>query len=106
MHQVNQIFGKFGRNLLFGAVGQMEADMRLEDFAHKAVDATAYCCKQHQLATTVLVGVKRAFHGIELSADFAEPLEQFKFLAIHVGHFGILLLDNTQWGYSIYPVGV
>src|SRR5580692_8905844 len=39
VHQVDQVFGQFGRNLLLGPIRKMEADVRLEDFTHKRVDA-------------------------------------------------------------------
>src|SRR5271166_1550161 len=38
-HQVDQVFGQLGGDLLFGSVGEMEPDMILEHFSHKAVDA-------------------------------------------------------------------
>jgi hypothetical protein len=106
MDKVNQILGQLGSDLLLGSVGQMKADMSFEHLTHEAVDAAADGSQQHELAATILIGSERALDGIELAAYFAKALEELEFLAIHGRHFGVLPLDNTNPGYSIYPVGV
>jgi len=106
VYQVDEVFGQFGGDLFFGAVGEVEADVGFEDFAHEGVDAAADGGKQHELAAAIFVGGERSLDGIELAADFAEPLQQLEFLAILMGHDMSPCLDYTHGGYCINPVGV
>ena len=80
--------------------------MGLEDFAHEGVDAAADGSEQHELAAAIFVGGERSLDGIELAADFAEPLQQLEFLAILMGPGFDSSLAYTHGGYSINPVGV
>ena len=48
---------KLGGNLLLGAIGQVETNMRFEHLAHQGVDAAADRSQQHELVAAVAVGV-------------------------------------------------
>lgn len=104
--KVDKILGQFGSNLLLGAVGEVEANMRFKHFAHEAVDAPADGGKEHQLAAAFLIGGERTLHGIELSAQLSQALKQLHFFPFVVRHGATLRLDNTHPGYSINPMGV
>ncbi len=73
--QVDEVFGQLGGDLLLGAVGQMEADMRLQNLAHEAVDASTDGGEEHELSAAILVGSEGALDGVELSAEFSDPLQ-------------------------------
>ena len=82
--------------------------MGFKDLAHEAVYATADGGEEHELAAAVFVGGEGALNSIELTAEFAEALEEFEFFAFVMGH-GVgppFALDDTYLGYGIYLVGV
>ena len=91
--------------MLFGAVDEVEADVGFEDFAHESVDAAADGSEEHELSSAIFIGEQGALNGVELSAEFADSLEEFNFLAFLVGHGGSPV-DNTHPRYGIYGVGV
>jgi len=105
-HQVDQVLGQIGGNLLLGAVDKMEADVRLQHFGHQAVHASADGGQEHQLISAVFVARERALHGVELAAQFFYALQQLGFFPILMGHGLDSSLDNTHRGYGINPVGV
>ena len=106
VHEVDEVFGKLWGNLLFCAVDEMEANVGFKDLGHEAVDSAAHSGEEHELASAVFACVERTLDGVELAANFSETLKEFNFLAILVGHVGLLLFDNTYPGYGIYPEGV
>jgi hypothetical protein len=104
-HQVDQILSQFWSDLFLGSVHQMKTNVRLKYFSHQAIDAATDGSQQHQLPAAVLAGHQRPLHGVQLSAQLLNALQQLHLLPILMRHC-ILPLDNTHWGYSIYPVGV
>src|SRR5208282_4958343 len=104
-NQVDQVLRQLWSNLLFGPIRQVKSNVGFENFAHQAVHATAYRGQQHQLVSAVVVGRQSSLHGIQLSTKFAHALQQLDFLPLLMRH-RVSPLDYTQWGYTIYPVGV
>jgi len=98
--EVDQVFGELGSNLLFGAIDQVEADVGFEDFAHEAVDTAAHGSKKHELCAAIFIGEQGALDGVELAAEFADALEEFKLFSFLVGHEGPPV-DNTHPRYGI-----
>lgn len=63
----------------------MKANVILQNLTHQAVNASANSGQQHQLVATILVVIQRSLNGVQLAAQFANPLQQFHSLSI-VGH--------------------
>jgi hypothetical protein len=101
VHQVNQVFGKFGGDTLLGPVGKMEPDMIFQHFAHQAVDAAAHGSQQHKLVATVLIGQQCPLHGVQLAAQLAHPLHHFDFFSFVFRH-GTPPEANTLPPYGFY----
>ena len=89
-NQVDEVLGEFGGNLLLGAIDEMEADMRLHNLAHQAVDASADRGKQHELAPTILVAGEGPLDGVELAAQSAHALQK-------------LDVSRSCWGMGLAP---
>src|SRR5579863_5853644 len=85
-NQVDEIFRQFWRNLLLGAVSEVEPDMGLEHLSHQSVHAAANGRQQHQLVAAVSVAVQGPLDGVELAAQFANSLDHFDGFALVVGH--------------------
>src|ERR1700752_214 len=85
-HQVDKVLGEFGRDLFLGSVDEVKANVRLEDFAHQAVNSSTDCGEQHQLTAAVFIGVDQTLDSFELAAQAAHALEQFQFFAVMQGH--------------------
>jgi len=100
-HKVDEIFGKFRGNLLFGSVDEMEANMRLQHLTHQAINAPTDSGEQHKLSAALFIRGQRALDGVQLAAQFSHPLQQFCFFALMSRHRGSPL-DNTHPRYSIY----
>ena len=74
-HQVDEVLAKLGRDLLFGPVLEVETDVVFEDLAHQSVDTAAHRGEQHELPAAVFIGRKGTLNGVELAAQFAQPLQ-------------------------------
>jgi hypothetical protein len=85
-YQIDEVFGEFGSDLLFGAVDEMETNVGFENLAHKAVNSAADGGEEHQLTPAIFIGGDQALDSIELAAEAADALEQLNFLAIVQGH--------------------
>ena len=84
--KIDEIFGQFGGDLFLGAVGEMEANVRLQHLAHEAVDASTNSGEKHKLVSTIFLGGEGALNGVELSAQFTNSLQQLQFFPFVVGH--------------------
>ena len=100
-HQVDEVFGEFGSDLLFGAIDEVKADVGFKYLGHKAVDATANSSEQHQLVSAILIAGQGALDGVKLTAEFARTLQELDGFTFILGH-GFAPLDNTLPGYGIY----
>src|SRR5450631_3445719 len=96
VHEVDEIFCQFGRDLLLGPVSKVETDMSFEDFAHQRVHSATYSGKQHELSATVFIGSQRTLHCVELAAHFSQSLQQLKLFPVLMGHGPPPVLDNTH----------
>lgn len=85
--EVDEVFGEVGRDLLLGAVDEVETDVGFKHLAHESVDAAADCGEEHELVAAIGFSVEGAFDGIELAANFAEALQKLEFFPFVVGHF-------------------
>jgi hypothetical protein len=85
-HQVDQIFGQLGRNLLLGAVRQVEADVILKHFAHQSVYPTPHRSQQPELVTAIFIHPQSSLHRIQLAAQFTHSLQQFHSFAFMGRH--------------------
>src|ERR1700691_2718969 len=101
MHQVDEIFSQLRRNLLFGAVCKMEADVCFKHLGHEAVDAATHRGKLHQLTAAVLIGRQGALDCVELAAKLFQALRELEFFAFVVRHGAAPLIADTYPGYSI-----
>jgi len=98
-HQIDEVFGEFRSDLFFCAVDEMKANVVFKHLCHQAVDPTADCGKEHELVTTIRVGIDGTLHCVELAAQLAEALEQLHLFPWLEGHRTVLL-DNTHPGYG------
>ena len=104
-NKVDQILCKFRGDLLLDPVDQMEADVRLQDLAHQAVYTATDGGKQHKLIAAVFVVGERSLNGVQLSAQFANPLHHLYRFSFVVGQ-SKPPLDYTHPRYSMNGVGV
>jgi hypothetical protein len=102
--EVNEIFSQLRRDLLFCAVGKMEADMVFEHFSHEAVHTASDGGQKHKLVATIAARGERALNGVHLAAELAHALDHFDdFPFLRHEHSP---LNDTLPGYSMYGMGV
>ncbi len=105
-NQINQILSQLGSNLLLGAIGEMEPDMRFENFCHQAVDAAAHGSKKHQLTATIVIRGQKPLHRIQLAAQAPYSLQKFQLFPLLYGQGSPRLTIPTPGiVYTVYGYG-
>jgi hypothetical protein len=72
---MDKVLGQFWGDLLLSAIGQVETGVIVKHLSYQTVIGSAHRGEQHQLVTTILIGLQGGQYCIQLAAKSARLMQ-------------------------------